>query len=227
MARAEPFVHPIDVRYLEVDRQGVVFNMWYLAYLDDAMTAFLSEGGLPYGDMLARGLRRPGRPHRAGLARAPGLRRPGRGPGRGDRHRSDLVHPGVHRLVLGACGGRGPHRVRGGPHRRVGEMRAPPRPPRGPRARGLTARPAPGAAAGERRSRPDDGIGIDVVEKGTGAGAEPPGEPAPVVGGQAVEEGPRHQLGGVSELTATDSTASRQRASTGVKRSISAASPAT
>ena len=55
MSRAEPFVHPISVRYLEVDRQGVVFNMWYLAYLDDAMTAFLSEGGLPYGDMLAAG----------------------------------------------------------------------------------------------------------------------------------------------------------------------------
>ncbi|HLM96742.1 MAG TPA: thioesterase family protein [Acidimicrobiales bacterium] len=55
MSRAEPFVHPISVRYLEVDRQGVVFNMWYLAYLDDAMTAFLSERGLPYGDLLAAG----------------------------------------------------------------------------------------------------------------------------------------------------------------------------
>jgi acyl-CoA thioester hydrolase len=55
MARAEPFVHPIVVRYLEVDRQGVVFNMWYLAYLDEAMTAFLDAGGLPYGDLLAAG----------------------------------------------------------------------------------------------------------------------------------------------------------------------------
>ena len=50
-----PFVHPIAVRYLEVDHQGVVFNMWYLAYLDDAMTAFLLHGGLPYADMIARG----------------------------------------------------------------------------------------------------------------------------------------------------------------------------
>jgi len=33
----------------------VVFNMWYLAYLDDAMTAFLGAGGLPYGDLLATG----------------------------------------------------------------------------------------------------------------------------------------------------------------------------
>jgi len=55
MVRPVPFVHPITVRYLEVDRQGVVFNMWYLAYLDDALTAFLSEGGLPYGEMLGAG----------------------------------------------------------------------------------------------------------------------------------------------------------------------------
>jgi acyl-CoA thioester hydrolase len=55
MSRAVPFVHPIAIRYLEVDRQGVVFNMWYLAYLDDAMTAFLHAGGLPYQDLLAAG----------------------------------------------------------------------------------------------------------------------------------------------------------------------------
>ncbi len=55
MSRRVPFVHAVHVRYLEVDRQGVVFNMWYLAYLDDAMTAFLHEGGLPYGEMLAAG----------------------------------------------------------------------------------------------------------------------------------------------------------------------------
>ncbi len=55
MSRPVPFVHPITIRYLEVDRQGVVFNMWYLAYLDDAMTAFLDAGGLPYRDLLAAG----------------------------------------------------------------------------------------------------------------------------------------------------------------------------
>jgi acyl-CoA thioester hydrolase len=55
VSRPVPFVHPINVRYLEVDRQGVVFNMWYLAYLDDAMTAFLGAGGLPYLDILAEG----------------------------------------------------------------------------------------------------------------------------------------------------------------------------
>ena len=52
---ADLFTHPVDVRYLEVDQQGVVFNMWYLAYFDDAMTAFMEHGGLPYQDMLAAG----------------------------------------------------------------------------------------------------------------------------------------------------------------------------
>ena len=55
MTPGEPFTHPIDIRYLEVDQQGVVFNMWYLAYFDDAMTAFLHRGGLRYVDMLAAG----------------------------------------------------------------------------------------------------------------------------------------------------------------------------
>ncbi|AXV07312.1 4-hydroxybenzoyl-CoA thioesterase family active site [Euzebya pacifica] len=49
------FIHPIDVRYLEVDQQGVVFNMWYLAYFDDALTAFLAHRGVPYQDMMDRG----------------------------------------------------------------------------------------------------------------------------------------------------------------------------
>ena len=51
----ETFVHPVAVRYLEVDQQGVVFNMWYLAYFDDAMTAFLAHGGLAYADMVSDG----------------------------------------------------------------------------------------------------------------------------------------------------------------------------
>jgi len=49
------FVHPINVRYLEVDMQGVVFNGWYLAYVDDAMTAFLDAGGARYSDLIAAG----------------------------------------------------------------------------------------------------------------------------------------------------------------------------
>lgn len=52
---SEPFSHPVDVRYMEVDQQGVVFNSWYLVWFDDAMTAFLEAGGLPYEQMTARG----------------------------------------------------------------------------------------------------------------------------------------------------------------------------
>ncbi len=49
------FTHPVHVRYLEVDAQGVVFNAWYLAWFDDAMTAYLLHGGLPYRVMLDAG----------------------------------------------------------------------------------------------------------------------------------------------------------------------------
>lgn len=49
------FTHPHRVRYVEVDAQGVVFNSWYLAWFDDAMTGFLVHRGLPYADMLASG----------------------------------------------------------------------------------------------------------------------------------------------------------------------------
>jgi acyl-CoA thioester hydrolase len=53
-------LHPVStyrhrVRYLEVDQQGVVFNMWYLGYFDEAMSDFLAAGGLPYAEMLASG----------------------------------------------------------------------------------------------------------------------------------------------------------------------------
>jgi acyl-CoA thioester hydrolase len=44
-----------QVRYLETDQQGVVFNMWYLGYFDEAMAAFLEDGGLAYPDLLAAG----------------------------------------------------------------------------------------------------------------------------------------------------------------------------
>jgi len=49
------FTHPVTVRYLEVDAQGVVFNAWYLAWFDDAMTAFLAARGLPYRTMIDAG----------------------------------------------------------------------------------------------------------------------------------------------------------------------------
>ena len=49
------FRHPVAVRYLEVDAQGVVFNMWYLGWFDDAMTAFLADSGLPYPELMTAG----------------------------------------------------------------------------------------------------------------------------------------------------------------------------
>jgi acyl-CoA thioester hydrolase len=50
------FTHPIQVRYHEIDQQGVVFNMWYLAYLDEAMSAFIEANGLAYTQMQAGGI---------------------------------------------------------------------------------------------------------------------------------------------------------------------------
>ena len=42
------FSHPIVVRYHEMDMQGVVFNMWYLAYFDEAMSVFIEANDLAY-----------------------------------------------------------------------------------------------------------------------------------------------------------------------------------
>jgi acyl-CoA thioester hydrolase len=50
-----PYRHPIAVRYLEVDQQGVVFNAWYLAYFDDALTGFLADRGVPYAFLTETG----------------------------------------------------------------------------------------------------------------------------------------------------------------------------
>jgi acyl-CoA thioester hydrolase len=49
------FTYPHQVRYLEVDAQNVVFNSWYLAWFDDAMTAYIEHGGLTYKAMLDAG----------------------------------------------------------------------------------------------------------------------------------------------------------------------------
>lgn len=49
------FVWPVRPRYYEVDQQGVVFNMWYLGWFDEAMTAFLTDLGYDIPTMLAQG----------------------------------------------------------------------------------------------------------------------------------------------------------------------------
>jgi acyl-CoA thioester hydrolase len=50
-----PFRHPVHVPYYQVDQQGVVFNMWYLGWFDDAMTAYLTSLGFSYDEMLRNG----------------------------------------------------------------------------------------------------------------------------------------------------------------------------
>ncbi len=42
-------------RYYEIDRQGVMFNMWYLGYVDTAVGEFYTHLGIPYEAMLAAG----------------------------------------------------------------------------------------------------------------------------------------------------------------------------
>lgn len=55
---ATPYRHTIRVRYGEVDKQGVVFNAHYMAYMDDAMESWLRpirERGAQLGwDMMLR-----------------------------------------------------------------------------------------------------------------------------------------------------------------------------
>ena len=47
---------PIPISYFQYDQQGVVFNMWYFGWFDDAMTQFVSEIGYPYTEMNANGV---------------------------------------------------------------------------------------------------------------------------------------------------------------------------
>jgi len=50
-----PVAVPVATSYFMVDQQGVVFNMWYLGWFDDAMTQFFTEAGYPYPAMNADG----------------------------------------------------------------------------------------------------------------------------------------------------------------------------
>ena len=49
-------VVPVSPSYFQFDQQGVVFNMWYFGWFDDAMTQFLGDSGWPYQAMIADGL---------------------------------------------------------------------------------------------------------------------------------------------------------------------------
>src|ERR1700691_2023440 len=47
---------PASPSYFQFDQQGVVLNMWYFGWFDDAMTQFLGDAGWPYQTMIADGL---------------------------------------------------------------------------------------------------------------------------------------------------------------------------
>ena len=49
------FRYPLDVRFFEVDSLGVVFNMWYLGWCDEAMSAFMESIGHGYRALRAQG----------------------------------------------------------------------------------------------------------------------------------------------------------------------------
>lgn len=50
------FRYPLDVRFFEVDSLGVVFNMWYLGWCDEAMSAFMESIGFGYATLRAQGM---------------------------------------------------------------------------------------------------------------------------------------------------------------------------
>ena len=50
------FRYSLDVRFFEVDSLGVVFNMWYLGWCDEAMSAFMESIGYGYATLRAAGV---------------------------------------------------------------------------------------------------------------------------------------------------------------------------
>ncbi len=56
MVKDNGFRYPVEVRFFEVDSLGVVFNMWYLGWCDEAMSAFMESLGYGYVTLRAGGL---------------------------------------------------------------------------------------------------------------------------------------------------------------------------
>ncbi|MEP7193362.1 MAG: thioesterase family protein [Actinomycetota bacterium] len=56
MSADSVFRYPLDVRFFEVDSLGVVFNMWYLGWCDEAMSAFMESVGHGYATLRAGGM---------------------------------------------------------------------------------------------------------------------------------------------------------------------------
>src|SRR5450631_418587 len=55
MSTDSVFRYPLGVRFFEVDSLGVVFNMWYLGWCDEAMSAFMESVGYGYATLRAGG----------------------------------------------------------------------------------------------------------------------------------------------------------------------------
>ncbi len=51
-----PQVWSSPVRFVECDQQGIAFNAHYLVWADEAVNAWWAERGLPWDDLVARGL---------------------------------------------------------------------------------------------------------------------------------------------------------------------------
>lgn len=47
---------PTTTHYYHYDQQGVVFNMWYLSFIEDARNAWFAHRGYPLEQLLADGL---------------------------------------------------------------------------------------------------------------------------------------------------------------------------
>jgi acyl-CoA thioester hydrolase len=46
---------PVQTHYYQFDQQGVAFNMWYLAFIEQARNAYLADQGFSLEDLLASG----------------------------------------------------------------------------------------------------------------------------------------------------------------------------
>ena len=46
---------PIQTHYFHFDQQGVIFNMWYLGFMEEARNGFLAGRGYPLGMLLDEG----------------------------------------------------------------------------------------------------------------------------------------------------------------------------
>ncbi|HEX4813524.1 MAG TPA: thioesterase family protein [Nonomuraea sp.] len=52
----DAYARPFTPRFYEIDGQGVMFNMWYLGYVDEAMDGYLTHRGMPYAEWAELGL---------------------------------------------------------------------------------------------------------------------------------------------------------------------------